>query len=103
MGGQEVSCCLGAIARMGVPLRGHARALLAQSAGRLGGYRNQELLHVGWAAARMGVDPGREWMGDFEDETFRRCARAGGGAGGGWGVGGGERPGTGGLPQPCRA
>jgi hypothetical protein len=72
MRGQELSCCVGALARLGLPHRTHVPALLARSAGRLAGFRNQELLHLGWAAARLGYVPPPEWLGEFEDETFAK-------------------------------
>ena len=74
MGGQEISCCLGALARLGLPLPGHADSLLALAAGRLNRFQNQELMHLAWAAARIGQVPSNEWLADFEDETYARWA-----------------------------
>jgi hypothetical protein len=73
MGGQELSCCLGALARLGLPHRGAVPGLLARSAGRLSAFRNQEMLHLGWAAARLGYVPSEEWLSEFTGETFNRC------------------------------
>lgn len=72
LGGQEISCCVGALARLGVRHPRHVPALLALSAGRLGSFRNQELLHLGWAAARLGYVPHEDWLGEFTDETYDR-------------------------------
>jgi hypothetical protein len=77
MHGQEVSCCVGALARPGLP-PSEAVALAVQglvglSSGRLGSFRNKELLHLGWAAARLGYLPGSGWLEEFADETFARC------------------------------
>jgi hypothetical protein len=72
MGGQEISCCVGALARLGLPQPRAAPALVALSAGRLGRFRNKELLHLGWAAARLGYLPPQEWLEEFQDETYAR-------------------------------
>ncbi|KAI8471613.1 MAG: hypothetical protein J3K34DRAFT_520429 [Monoraphidium minutum] len=72
LGGQEISCCLGALARLGLHEPRHAAALLELSEGRLGGFRNREMLHLGWAAARLGLEPGAGWLEEFHDETYMR-------------------------------
>jgi hypothetical protein len=75
MGGQEIACCAGALARLGLRPERHAPALVALSAGRLGRFQNRELLHLGWAAARMGHVPDAAWLREFHDETYARRAR----------------------------
>jgi hypothetical protein len=81
MGGQELSCCVGALARLGLPHRTHVPALMSRSSGRLARFRNRELLHLGWAAARLGYVPPPEWVREFEDETLGRWAAGFGGGG----------------------
>lgn len=77
MRGQEIACCVGALARLGLPpsqaVAAAVQGLIGLSAGRLASFQNKELLHLGWAAARLGYMPGAGWLDEFADETYARC------------------------------